>query len=139
MAGINQTSMRVTPIIAFSGIQSGAGKTRAALHTAAGLAAAGKRVLLIDTDFQNSIALALGVSVTELPALDQQSRTLSRAFLEGPPLAECAGRDNPAVIYAGSEVPQVDFETFARDPDPELALHRIAARSARYAPPMTIL
>jgi chromosome partitioning protein len=121
-------STEAAPIMAMAGLQSGAGKTQAALYVAAGLAAEGARVLLIDTDPQNSIALSLGISLTDLTAFDSRCMTLGGAMLKGAPLYQCAGTDNPAVIYAGHEVPMVDFATLAKDSDPELALDRIAAR-----------
>jgi cellulose biosynthesis protein BcsQ len=101
------------PIIAMAGFQSGAGKTKAALYLAGGLASHGARVLLIDTDIQNSIALALGVSDPELSALDAQGKTFGSALSKGWPLASCASEDNPAVIYAGYEIAAVEFGAMA--------------------------
>ena len=96
-----------------AGFQSGAGKTKAALYLAGGLASHGARVLLIDTDIQNSIALALGVSDPELSALDAQGKTFGSALSKGWPLASCASEDNPAVIYAGYEIAAVEFGAMA--------------------------
>lgn len=51
--------------IAIANRKGGTGKTTAAVHLAAGLARAGKRVLLIDTDTQSQCALHLGVTPPE--------------------------------------------------------------------------
>jgi len=126
----SDASPRPAPIIAMAGFQSGAGKTKAALHLAGGLASHGARVLLIDTDIQNSVALTLGVSDPELSALDAQGKTFGSALSKGFPLASCASEDNPAVIYAGHEIGAVEFLATAnvvRDPHPDLAFESWAA------------
>lgn len=53
-------NVRKIPVIAVTNRKGGVGKTTMAVHLAAGLAALGKRVLLVDADSQGQCALLLG-------------------------------------------------------------------------------
>lgn len=64
-------------VIAISNRKGGSGKTASAVNLAAVLAAAGRRVLLIDLDTQGHCALGLGVKTT------RQTRTVHHLFADG--------------------------------------------------------
>lgn len=58
--------MREHIIIAVSNQKGGVGKTTTTLNLGAALAALGKKVLVVDNDFQGSLTLALGYTPTTL-------------------------------------------------------------------------
>jgi cellulose biosynthesis protein BcsQ len=115
-------------VIAIAGLQPGSGKTHAALHLGAGLAAGGASVLIADTDPQNAIALTQGISMGQLLMLDEHRLSLSSALLSGACLSGAALHGNPQVLLAGHFVSAINRRVFAEERDPELALEAIAAK-----------
>jgi chromosome partitioning protein len=71
-------------VIAVFNHKGGTGKTTTAVTLAAGLAAAGRRVLLVDADGQGNVAVSLGLRI---------ERTLYHVIVMGMPVAE-------AVVFA---------------------------------------
>lgn len=84
-----------TKIIAFTNRKGGVGKSTFAVHTAAGLAARGHRVGLIDTDSQGHVALMLG-----LP----EENGLYDALIEKKPLDQVM-RLVPSEVYSTAALP----------------------------------
>ena len=115
-------------VIAITGFQRGAGKTHAALHIGAGLAASGAKVLIADTDPQNSLALTQGISLGQLLMLDEHRLSLSSALLSGASLEGAALHGNPQVLLAGHRVSAINRQLIGDEHDPELALEAIAAK-----------
>jgi chromosome partitioning protein len=75
---------RTPHVIAVFNHKGGTGKTTTAVTLAAGLAAAGRRVLLVDADGQGNVAVSLGLRI---------ERTLYHVIVMGMPVAE-------AVVFA---------------------------------------
>jgi Mrp family chromosome partitioning ATPase len=69
-------------VIVIAGFQSRIGRTQVALQLTVELSARGTRVLQIDTDLQNAVAMALGVSNIEVAGLDGPGKTLSGALIK---------------------------------------------------------
>jgi chromosome partitioning protein len=67
--------------------KGGCGKTTAAIHLAGSLAAAGKRVLLVDLDPQAHATLGLGCDGLDLPGVAQVLAGVSRASRVSRPVA----------------------------------------------------
>lgn len=83
----HQKAPRVAHRMAVLNQKGGTGKTTTAISLAAGLAEAGKKVLLIDSDPQGNVGVSLGVS---------SRRTLYHVLMEDVPVADAAvplGRD----------------------------------------------
>lgn len=81
--------------------KGGTGKTTTAINLAAGLARAGKRVLLIDCDPQGNVSSSLGIAAM---------KTLYNLFIERTPLIECihSARENLDVIACDRNLAAVD-------------------------------
>lgn len=75
-------------IIAISNLKGGIGKTTTVVNVGAGLALRGARVLLVDTDAQGNLAMALGV---------QPRRTLYDVLVDSAPVASCITPARPAL------------------------------------------
>lgn len=90
--------MRVAVITQSKG---GTGKTTTSIHLAAGLARAGKRVLLIDSDPQGNVSGSLGIAA---------SKTLYHLYIEKTPLLECIvrARENLDILPADRTLAAVD-------------------------------
>lgn len=67
-------------VIAISNLKGGIGKTTTVVNVGAGLALRGNRVLLVDTDAQGNLAMALGV---------QPKRTLYDVLVDNVAIASC--------------------------------------------------
>lgn len=67
-------------VIAVSNLKGGIGKTTTVVNLGAGLALKGARVLLVDTDAQGNLAMALGVS---------PRRTVYEVLVDGAAAADC--------------------------------------------------
>jgi chromosome partitioning protein len=67
-------------VIAISNLKGGIGKTTTVVNVGAGLALRGNRVLLVDTDAQGNLAMALGI---------QPKRTLYDVLVDNTPIASC--------------------------------------------------
>ena len=115
-------------VIAIAGLQPGSGKTHAALHIGAGLAAGGAKVLIADTDPQNAIALTQGISMGQMLMLDEHRLSLSSALLSGASLSGAALHGNPQVLLAGHLGGAINRRALTEERDPELALEAIAAK-----------
>src|SRR3954470_5883374 len=70
------------PTIAFSTIKGGVGKTTLAVHTAAALADAGRRVLFMDLDPQAHSSLVLGLESADRPCLADAFGARPRSTLD---------------------------------------------------------
>jgi chromosome partitioning protein len=121
-------------VIAIAGLQPGSGKTHAALHLGAGLAAGGAKVLIADTDPQNAIALTQGISAGQMLMLDQHRLSLSSALLAGASLSGAALHGNPKILLAGNFVGAMNRRVLKEERDPELALEAIAAKLGTLRP-----
>lgn len=90
--------MRIAVITQSKG---GTGKTTTSVHLAAGLARAGKQVLLIDSDPQGNVSSSLGIS---------SAKTLYHLYIERTPLLECVvhARENLDVLPADRQLAAVD-------------------------------
>ncbi len=73
-------------VIAISNLKGGIGKTTTVVNVGAGLALRGTRVLLVDTDAQGNVAMALGV---------QPKRTLYDVLVDGAEVASCLTQARP--------------------------------------------
>jgi chromosome partitioning protein len=67
-------------VIAISNLKGGIGKTTTVVNVGAGLALKGARVLLVDTDAQGNLAMALGL---------QPRKTLYDVIVDNAPVAKC--------------------------------------------------
>src|SRR5215210_3936754 len=85
-------------ILAIASQKGGAAKTTTAIHLAAALAEAGRRVLLIDMDPQGHAGECLGVSSQEL------DEVISRVLEEGIPLPEIITPVRPNLDLAPSNL-----------------------------------
>lgn len=96
----------MTRIIAITLAKGGVGKTTTAVNLAAGLAAAGRRVLLVDTDTQGQLAGALGIN----PEHD-----ISRLVLSADTDAILNARERLDLVAGGMGVNHVIRQIASRD------------------------
>lgn len=73
-------------VIAVSNLKGGIGKTTTVVNVGAGLALKGARVLLVDTDAQGNLAMALGV---------KPRRTIYEVLVDGAAAADCTTPARP--------------------------------------------
>lgn len=99
-------------IIAIVNQKGGVGKTTTTINLGTALAAAGKRILIVDLDPQGNASTGMGVST--------RNRTKSSAdiLLEQAPIVQCVqptGIANLDIIPASPDLSSVDFELAAYD------------------------
>jgi chromosome partitioning protein len=104
-------------IIAVANLKGGIGKTTTVVNLGAGLALKGARVLLVDTDAQGNLAMALGLS---------PRRTLYEPLVEGTLAADCIApaRANLDLLAADHQLLGATPE-ITRRPDWSRALERV--------------
>jgi chromosome partitioning protein len=104
-------------VIAISNLKGGIGKTTTVVNLGAGLALKGARVLLVDTDAQGNLAMALGVT---------PRRTLYEPLVDGVPAADCLAeaRPNLDLLAADHQLLGATPEV-TRRPDWSRALDRV--------------
>jgi chromosome partitioning protein len=113
----------VARIIAISNLKGGIGKTTTVVNVGAGLALRGARVLLVDTDAQGNLAMALGV---------QPKRTLYDVLVDGAAVSACLVTARPGLDLLAADATLLGAQpVIARRPDwsrvLEQALRPIAA------------
>ncbi len=96
-------------VIAISNLKGGIGKTTTVINVGAGLALRGNRVLLVDTDAQGNLAMALGV---------QPKRTLYDVLVDGAPAAACIVTVRPQLDLLAADATLLGAQpVIARRPD----------------------
>ena len=111
--------------IAIANRKGGTAKTTTAVHLAAGLAQAGRKVLLIDTDAQGHCSMLLGVSPPAgLAEVIVGSTTLDEA------ISEC--RDRLYLLSGSRELAGAQREIARRSVRPEMALTEALADLAGF-------
>lgn len=106
-------------VITFANIKGGVGKTSLAALVANYLAAAGKRILLIDLDPQNSLT---NLYIEEDQRLQEQN--IQQAFMRGDLVANILSTNRTHIDIVGSQ-----FELFDLRSVQEHTLERLIARS----------
>jgi chromosome partitioning protein len=96
-------------VIAISNLKGGIGKTTTVVNVGAGLALRGNRVLLVDTDAQGNLAMALGV---------QPKRTLYDVLVDGVPADACIVNARPQLDLLAADATLLGAQpVIARRPD----------------------
>lgn len=103
-------------VIAISNLKGGIGKTTTVVNVGAGLALKGARVLLVDTDAQGNLSMALGV---------KPRRTVYEVLVDGAPAAECVTPARPNLdLLAADHALLAATPEITRRPDWPRALER---------------
>jgi chromosome partitioning protein len=101
-------------VIAISNLKGGIGKTTTVVNVGAGLALRGTRVLLVDTDAQGNLAMALGV---------QPKRTLYDVLVDGADVAACLTPARPNLDLLAADATLLGAQpVIAKRPDWSRAL-----------------
>ncbi|EFO80455.1 Cobyrinic acid ac-diamide synthase [Oscillochloris trichoides DG-6] len=96
-------------VITVTNLKGGIGKTTTVVNLSAGFALRGSRVLLIDTDAQGNLAMALGV---------QPRRTLYDVLVDGAKLLDCVSSARPNLDLIAADATLLTAQTeIARRPD----------------------
>ena len=105
--------------------KGGTGKTTTAIHVAAGLAAAGERVLLIDADAQGNIGTSLDAT---------SPGNLFHLMIEGRPLTELSApvRDNLDLLAADAGLAAIDLRLPTMKGRSRILHKQLAPHRARY-------
>lgn len=96
-----------TRIIAVVNQKGGVGKTTTALNLAAGLARAGRRVLLVDTDPQGSLTVSAGLE----EIVTDQSKTIAEVLLQGANVSDALLQN----VCSGFDIVPADIRLSAAD------------------------
>ena len=117
---------RSTPqVLAVFNHKGGTGKTTTAVTIAAGLAANGRRVLLVDTDGQGNVAASFGLKVV---------RSLYHVLVMGVPLQDAlvTARDQLDVLPANETLAAAELYLAGRRNRDRVLSHRLADARAHY-------
>jgi len=99
----------VARVIAVANLKGGIGKTTTVVNVGAGLALKGARVLLVDTDAQGNLAMALGV---------QPRRTLYDVLVDGAAVDRCVLEARPGLHLLAADATLLGAQpVIARRPD----------------------
>lgn len=112
-------------VIAVFNHKGGTGKTTSAVTLAAGLARAGKRTLLVDTDSQGNVAVSLGLKPT---------RSLYHVLVMGLRLQDAivSARDNLDVLAANETLAAAELYLAGRQNRDRVLSTRLAEAKANY-------
>lgn len=112
-------------VIAVFNHKGGTGKTTTAISVAAGLAARGKRVLLVDTDGQGNVAISLGL---------RPERTLYHVVVMGIPVndAVIAARPNLDVLPSNETLAAAELYLAGRRNRDRVLAQRLATAKQSY-------
>ncbi len=99
----------VARVIAVANLKGGIGKTTTVVNVGAGLALKGARVLLVDTDAQGNLAMALGI---------HPRRTLYDVLVDGAPAERCIVEARPGLDLLPADATLLGAQPIiARRPD----------------------
>jgi chromosome partitioning protein len=99
----------VARVVAVANLKGGIGKTTTVVNVGAGLALKGARVLLVDTDAQGNLAMALGV---------HPHRTLYDVLVDGSPVERCVIEARPGLDLLPADATLLGAQPIiARRPD----------------------
>jgi chromosome partitioning protein len=97
-------------VISIANQKGGVGKTASAVNIAWALHECGKRVLVIDSDPQSSLSIALGIDPHHLRALEASGKTFYFGLVKSEPLESLVIQGTPSVIPASIRLASAETE-----------------------------